>query len=62
MGMTTSDRTAHLTTWTVTGPGLGARQSRELIREDHARQLAERLDLEHGAGTHRVIPPAGVAR
>lgn len=50
-----SDRNAHLPTWSVTGPGVGPQQSRPMVSGEAARQLADRLNREHGAGTHRAI-------
>lgn len=52
--MTTSDRLAHLPKHNVTGPGVGPRLSRPMHSLELAEQLADRLDREHGIGTHRV--------
>jgi len=52
--MTSSDRYSHLASNLVTGPGVGPQLSRPVLNPELAEQLADRLDREHGIGTHRV--------
>jgi hypothetical protein len=49
-----AEREASRCKWIVYGPGCGASNLREFFRENHARQLCDRLNAEHGPETHRV--------
>lgn len=64
--MTNSDRFAHLPKHNVTGPGVGPQLSRPMHSLELAEQLTDRLDREHGSGTHMVdghpAPRAAVDR
>lgn len=52
----TSDRTAHSPAITVFGPGCPVGGRRYCEWERHlAVQLRDRLNAEHGAGTHHIV-------